>query len=109
MSSATPTHDQQCSIRIIRKCVVTKLSPYWAGVCEHLGYPPGNFKCATDKKSVIAVLEYWINVGEREGRPKTWSMFAAEVLSNNQHPTVSTEICESLRREGIHIGELQRM
>ena len=86
--------------------MATKLSPYWAGVCEHLGYPPDNFRRVNEKKSVIAVLEYWISVGEREGRPKTWTMFAAEVLSNNQHPTVSNEICDSLRREGIMICEL---
>ena len=73
-------------------------------MCQHLGYSLDDFRRENDKESVIAVLEYWISVGEREGRPKTWPMFAAEVLSII-HSTVTTEICDTLRREGIIIGE----
>ena len=74
-------------------------------MCQCLGYSPDGFRRASDKKSVIAVLEHWINDGERVGRPKTWSMFAEEILSNID-PTVPNDICDSLRSEGIHIGEL---
>ena len=102
--AATPTHGQ-CSIRIIHKCVATKLSPHWSVVCRCLGYSPDCFRRASDKKSVIAVMEHWINDGDRMGRPKTWSMFAEEILSNI-NPTVAREICNSLQREGVHIGEL---
>ena len=105
MSATTPT-SVHCNMKMMHKYVVNELSLNWAGVCKHLGYSPDDFRHANEKKSIIAVLEYWISVGKREGRPKTWTMFAAEVLSSNQHPTVTTVICESLRREGIHIGEL---
>ena len=74
-------------------------------MCQQLGYSPDDCRRANNKKSVIAVLENWINDGEKEGRPKTWSMFAEEILSNID-PAVPNDICDSLRSEGIHIGEL---
>ena len=98
-----------CSMKVMRKHVVTKLSPHWKAVCHQLSYPPDNFTCGNNKKSVIAVLEKWISVAERGGQPKTWHMFGEEVLSNIDH-CVSDAICADLKKnEGICIGECHHM
>ena len=77
-------------------------------MCQHLGYSPDDFiresDKNSDKKRVIAVMEYWISAAEKEGYPKTWSMFAEEIL-HIIDPTMSSEICDSLRSEGIHLSE----
>ena len=103
MLAATPT-SSYCNMKMMRKCVVTKLSPHWTVVCQHLGYSPADFRQGNDKKNLIAVLEHWIGAGERKGKPRTWLMFA-EAL-NNINPSMSGEICDSLRSEGIPVGEL---
>ena len=86
------------------KCVVKKLSPYCAIMCKHLGYLTTGFG-HDNKKNLIAVLEGWISAGEKEGRPKTWSMFV-RILSNISELSVVTgEICSELKKAGVHISE----
>ena len=98
-----------CSMKVMRKHVVTALSPHWKAVCQRLGYSPDGFTCGSDKKNLIAVLEKWIRVAERGGQPKTWQMFGEEVLSNIDH-SVSNAICADLKKnKGICICEFHHM
>ena len=86
----------------MHKHVVNRLSPYCTVVCERLSYSTTGLG-GDNKKNLIAVLEDWIITGEKEGRPKTWSMFI-EVLSNiSELSAVTSEICSELNKE--HIGE----
>ena len=102
--TATPTNSQ-CSIKIMRRCVVDKLAPYWIMVCHHLGYSDAEFRQDSPKRSLIAVLEHWITTGVKEGRPRTWSMFI-EVLSDaNELSAVTSVIYSELNKAGVCTGE----
>ena len=98
--TAIPT----CNMRVMRKHVVNKLSPYWSVVCKQLGYPTEGLG-QDNKKNLIAVLEAWINDAEKEGRPKTWPMFIEALSSISELSAVTSEICNDLKREGIHLSE----
>ena len=100
----TPT-DSQCNIKLMHKYVMNKLAPYWRMVCHHLGYSVTGFVRQNNKKSITAVLEHWITTGEKEGRPKTWSMFIGVLSDVNELSAVSSEICDSLIKAGVCIGE----
>ena len=74
-------------------------------MCHHLGYSATKFKQENNKKNLIALLEDWITTGEKEGRPKTWSMFI-EVLSDvNELSAVTSEIRSELNKAGVCTGE----
>ena len=101
--AAIPTTDH-CTMKVMHRIVANKLAVYWQVVCQHLGYHPQQFRCESDKKSLIAVLECWVATGEREERPKTWPQFISVITDIN--PAISDEICNSLRSEGVWTGEL---
>ena len=102
--AATPI-DDKCNMKIMRKHVVNKLSPHWSVVCQHLGYSTAGLG-QDGKKNLIAVLEDWINSGEKEGKPRTWSMFIGVLSNISELSTVTSNICRDLNTAGIYISEL---
>ena len=102
--TATPTNSQ-CSIKIMRRCVVDKLAPYWSMVCHHLGYSNAEFRQDSSKKRLIAVLEHWITTGEKERKPRTWSMFIEVLNDVNELSAISSVICSELNKAGVCTGK----
>ena len=101
--AATPK-DDKCNMKIMRKHVVNKLSPYWSVVCQHLGYSTAGL-VQDDKKNLIAVLEHWINSGEKEGKPRTWSMFMGVLSNISELSIVTSDICRDLNTAGVYFSE----
>ena len=97
--SATPPYDQ-CNMKLMRKHVVNRLSPYCTVVCQHLGYTTAGLE-GDDKRNLIAVLENWITTG----RPKTWSVFIGVLNNISELSLVTSEICSDLNKAGVHVGE----
>ena len=87
-------------MKLMRKHVVSRLSPYCNVVCQHLGYTTDVLE-GDDKKKLIAVLEKWITTG----RPKTWSMFIGVLSKVSELSMVTVEICSDLNKAGVHVGE----
>ena len=102
--AATPI-DDKCNMKIMRKHVVNKLSPYWSVVCQRLGYSTTGL-VQDNKKNLIAVLEHWINSGEKEGRPRMWSMFIGVLSNISELSSVTSDICTDLNTAGVYISEL---
>ena len=102
--TAPPT-EMKCDMKLMRKCVVSKLAPYWTTVGDYLEYTVlerNAFKGTDNKRSLIAVLENWI--GTDNGRqPKTWSTFIRVLMELDKDLCISvgSEICAKLEREGV--------
>ena len=104
---AAVTHtNANCNMKLMRKYVVNKLSSYWVMVCKQLGCSYSTAAIGHDnKKNLIAVLEDWISTGEKENRPKTWSMFIGVLSDVNELSAVTSEIYRDLKEAGVHVGE----
>ena len=88
-------------MKLMRKHVVNKLSPYCTVMYQHLGYSTAELQ-GDNKRDLIAVLEDWIATGEREGRPKTWSMFIGVLYNISELSKVISEICSELNIAEVH-------
>ena len=90
-------------MKLMRKHIVNRLSPYCTVMCQHLAYSTAELQ-GDSKKDLIAMLEKWITTGG----PKTWSMFIGVLSSISELSVVTSEICSELNKAGVHIaiGEL---
>ena len=102
--AATPI-DDKCNMKIMRKHVVNRLSPHWTVVCQHLGYSTTGL-LQGNKNYLIAVLEDWINSGEKEGKPRTWSLLIGVLSNISELSTLTSDICIDLHTAGVYISEL---
>ena len=94
-------------MKLMRKHVVNKLLAYWLVVCKQLQCSYSTAGLGHDnKKNLIAVLEDWIATGEREGSPRTWSMFITALSGANELYGVIIEICSELQSEGVNVGKV---
>ena len=87
-------------MKLMRKHVVNRLSPYCTVVCEHLGYSTAELR-GDNKKNLIAMLEDWITTGG----PKTWSVFIGVLSNISELSVVTSEICSELNKVGVHVGK----
>ena len=90
-------------MKIMYRCVVSKLSPYWTSVGDYLEYSVAernSFKGASNNKSLAALLENWITTSNGR-KPKTWSTFfkALNELDEDLSMSICKEICASIQAE----------
>ena len=90
-------------MKVMYRCVVNKLSPYWTSVGDYLEYSVAernSFKGANNNKSLAALLENWIST--TNGRePKTWLTFFKVLSELDQDLSISvgSVICTSIQTE----------
>ena len=99
----TPPTGKKCDMKIMYKHVVNKLSPHWKSVGDYLEYSVverNGFRRGDDKKSLVALLENWIDT-DNGREPKTWLTFIKVLgeLDQDLDISVGSEIRTNLEKE----------
>ena len=102
-AQSTPPTQKPLNMKIMYRCVISKLSLYWTSVGDYLEYSVAernSFKGASNKKSLAALLENWISTTNGR-KPKTWLTFfkVLSELDQDLSMSVGREICASIQAE----------